>query len=117
MDTTKIETLLEALLQEVNLLTVSTKADALKRFKKDFLTSDLRKQAYPLFDGTKTLKEISDQIGQKQHSVQVFAQQLVENDLLDVTKQGNNKLYAKSTSKIAIYYSMFDLQREETNNG
>ena len=117
MDTNKIETLLEALLQEVNLLTVSTKADALKRFKKDFLTSDLRKQAYPLFDGTKTLKEISDQIGQKQHSVQVFAQQLVENDLLDVAKQGNNKLYTKSTAKIAIYYAMQDLQKEETNNG
>lgn len=117
MDTTKIETLLEALLQEVSLLTVSTKADALKRFKKDFLTSNLRQQAYSLFDGTKTLKEISDQIGQKQHTVQVFAQQLVENDLLDVTKQGNSKLYAKSIVKIAIYYAINDLKKEETNNG
>lgn len=117
MDTTKIEALLGTLLQEVSLLTVTTKADALKRFKKDFLTSDLRKQAYPLFDGTKTLKEISDQIGQKQHTIQVFAQQLVENDLLEVTKQGNNKLYVKSTAKIAIYYAMQDLQKEETNNG
>ncbi len=117
MDTTKIETLLETLLQEVSLLTVTTKADALKRFKKDFLTSDLRKQAYPLFDGTKTLKEISEQIGQKQHSVQVFAQQLIDNDLLDVTKQGNNKLYSKSISKIAIYYAELDLQKEDSNNG
>lgn len=117
MDTTKIEELLEALLQEVSLLTVSSKADALRRFQKDFLTSDLRKQAYPLFDGTKTIKEISEQIGQKQNSVQVFAQQLVENDLLDVNKQGNNKLYAKSTVKIAIYYAMKDLQTEKMNNG
>lgn len=117
METTKIETLLEALLQEVSLLTVSIKADALKRFKMDFITSDLRKQAFPLFDGTKTLKEISDQIGQKQNSIQVFAQQLVENNLLDVTRQGNNKLYAKSTAKIAIYYAMQDLQNEEMTNG
>lgn len=117
MDTTKIEMLLEALLQEASLLTVQTKADAMRRFQKDFLTTDLRKQAYPLFDGTKTLKEISEQIGQKQHSVQVFAQLLVDNDLLDTKKQGNNKLYAKSISKIAKYYAKLDLQKEEINNG
>lgn len=117
MDTTRIEMLLGALLQEVSLLTVQTKADAIQRFQKDFLTTDLRKQAYSLFDGTKTLKEISEQIGQKQHTVQVFAQLLVDNDLLDTTKQGNNKLYAKSISKIAIYYAKLDLQKEGTNNG
>lgn len=117
MDTSKIETLLEALLQEVNLLTVRTKADAIKRFKQDFLTSDLRKQVYPLFDGTKTLKDISEQTGLKQNSIQIFAQQLVEKDLLEVSKQGNNKLYSKSISKIAIYYAMNDLQKEETDNG
>lgn len=117
MDTTKIETLLEDLLQEVSLLTVQTKADALKRFNRDFLTSDLRKLTYPLFDGTKTLKEISDLTGLKQHSIQVFAQQLVEKDLINVTKQGNNKLYSKSISKIATYYATQDLQKEETING
>ena len=117
MDTTKIETLLEVLLQEVSLLTVQTKADALKRFNRDFLTSDLRKLSYPLFDGTKTLKEISDLTGLKQNSIQIFAQQLVEKDLIDVTKQGNNKLYSKSISKIATYYATQDLQKEETING
>ncbi len=113
METNKIEWLLEALLQEVSLLTVSTKADALQRFKKDFLTSDLRRKAYECFDGTKTLKEIGDEIGEKQHSIQVFAQTLVAKDLLNITKQGNNKLYSKSTEKIAIYYSMLDLKKEE----
>lgn len=117
METTRIETLLETLLQEVSLLTVQTKAEALKRFNQDFLTSDLRKQSYLLFDGTKTLKEISDITGLKQNSIQIFAQQLVEKDLIDVTKQGNNKLYSKSISKIATYYATQDLQKEETNNG
>lgn len=117
MDTTKLETLLETLLQEVSLLTVSTKVDALKRFKADFLTSDLRKQAYEYFDGSKTLKEISDITGLKQNSIQIFAQQLVEKDLIDVAKQGNNKLYSKSISKIAVYYAELDLQKEEINNG
>lgn len=117
METTKIEELLEALLKEVSLLTVSTKADALQRFKKDFLTSEMRKKAYELFDGTKTLKEISEQIGEKQHSVQVFAQLLVNKDLLTVSKQGNNKLYAKSISKIAVYYATLDLAKGEEENG
>lgn len=117
METTRLEALLEMLLQEVSLLTVSTKTAALKRFRKDFLTSDMRRQTYPLFDGTKTLKEISEITGQKQNSIQIFAQQLVENDLLEVTKQGNNKIYSKSTAKIAIYYAMQDLQKEEATNG
>jgi len=117
METTKIEELLEALLQEVSLLTVSTKADALQRFKKDFLTSEMRKKAYELFDGTKTLKEISEQIGEKQNSVQIFAQQLVVKDLLTVTRQGNNKLYAKSIAKIAVYYATLDLVKAEKENG
>lgn len=117
MDTEKIEKLLEALLQEVSLLTVTTKADALRRFKADFLNSDLRRQSYEMFDGSKTLKEISDITGLKQNSIQIFAQQLVEEDLINVTKQGNNKLYSKSISKIAVYYAMLDLQKEEKNNG
>lgn len=115
METTKIDTLLEALLQEVRLLTVKTKADALRRFKQDFLTSDLRQQSYDLFDGSKTLKEISELTGHKQNSIQIFAQQLVEKDLIEVTKQGNNKLYSKSISKIAVYYAELDLYKEENN--
>lgn len=117
MEITKFEELLEALLQEVRLLTVNTKAEALKRFKQDFLTSDLRKRSYEYFDGTKTLKDISEITGLKQNSIQIFAQQLVEKDLIDVTKQGNNKLYSRSISKIAVYYAELDLQKEETNNG
>lgn len=113
----KTEELLEAILQELSLLTVTTKADALQRFNQDFLISDMRRKAYELFDGTKTLKEISEAIGEKQNSIQIFAQQLVAKDLLDVKKQANNKMYAKSISKIAIYYAGQDLKKEEKNNG
>ena len=117
MENKRTEELLEAILQELTLLTVSTKATALQRFNKEFLISDMRRKAYELFDGTKTLKEISEQIGEKQNSVQIFAQQLVAKDLLAVTKQGNNKLYAKSIAKIAVYYAAQDLKKEEVNNG
>ena len=117
MENKRTEELLEAILQELTLLTVSTKATALQRFNKEFLISDMRRKAYELFDGTKTLKEISEQIGEKQNSVQIFAQQLVAKDLLVVTKQGNNKMYAKSISKIAVYYAAQDLKKEEVNNG
>jgi len=117
MNNIRTEELLEAILQEVSLLTVSTKANAIQRFNKEFLTSDMRRKAYELFDGTKTLKEISEEIGEKQNSIQIFAQQLVAKDLLAVTKQGNNKLYSKSISKIAIYYATQDLKKEEINNG
>ena len=117
METGRTEELLEAILQELSLLTVSTKANALQRFNKEFLSSAMRKKAYELFDGTKTLKEISEEIGEKQNSVQIFAQQLLAKDLLVVTKQGNNKMYAKSITKIAIYYAALDLKKEEVNNG
>ena len=117
MENKKTEELLEAILQELTLLTVSTKATALQRFNKEFLISEMRRKAYELFDGTKTLKEISEHIGEKQNSVQIFAQQLVAKDLLAVTKQGNNKMYSKSITKIAVYYAAQDLKKEEVNNG
>lgn len=113
----KIEKLLTDLLQEVKLLTVSTKATALQRFKADFLTSEQRKQAYELFDGTKTLTEISDILNAKVNTLQVFAQILISNDLVDVVKQGKNNLISKSISKIAIYYAELDLHKEKNDNG
>ena len=113
----RMEQILSELLQEVKLLTVTTKAVALQRFKADFLTSEQRKQAYELFDGTKTLKEISELINAKLNTLQVFAQQLVQKDLVDVVKQGNNRMISKSVSKIAVYYAELDLNSEDMSNG
>ena len=117
MEKKRTEELLEAILQELTLITASTKANALQRFNKEFLINDMRRKAYELFDGTKTLKEISEQIGEKKNSVQIFAQQLIAKDLLVVTKQGNNKMYSKSITKIAVYYAAQDLKKEEVSNG
>lgn len=112
MENQKVEQLLELILQELSLLTVQTKANALQRFKEEFLTSDMRKSAYEKFDGIKTLKEISDEINCKLHTLQVFVALLIENDLVGVGKQGNNKIIHKDTSKIAVYYAQQDLLKE-----
>lgn len=117
METTNLEKLVQSLLQEVSLLTVPTKAAAIQRFNKDFLTSEMRIKAYEKFDGIKTLTEISQEIGCKINTLQVFVAQLIENNLVDVTKQGNNKLISKSITKIAVYYATKDLQKEENVNG
>lgn len=46
MENTITENLLRELLEEVQLLTVQAKVDALQKFKNDFLTSDLRRNMY-----------------------------------------------------------------------
>lgn len=117
MDHSNIEFLLKSILDEIRLLTVQTKADAIRRFHSEFLTSDMRKKAYEKFDGTKTLKEISEEINCKLNSLQVFVSNLVEKDLVDVTKQGNSQLVSKSISKIAVYYANNDLAKKEELDG
>ena len=59
MENNNIEKLLKALLDETKLLTVQTKAEAIRKFNADFLTSDLRHQMYESFDGVRTLQQIS----------------------------------------------------------
>lgn len=117
MNTDNIEILLRSLLDEVSLLTVQTKAEAIKRFNSDFLTSEMRKNAYEKFDGYKTLKEISEEIGCKLNTLQVFVSLLVEKDLVDVTKQGKVQLISKNISKIAVFYANKDLIEEKQIDG
>ena len=62
MENNNIEKLLKALLDETKLLTVQTKAEAIRKFNADFLTSDLRHQMYESFDGVRTLQQISTDI-------------------------------------------------------
>jgi len=104
------EKLLLDLLNEVQLLTVSTKVSALKKFQDEFLTSDMRKQAYAAFDGERTLQEISNAIDCKLNTLQIFAQLLVEKDLVDATTVGRARILSKSTAKIAIYYASKTLE-------
>ena len=109
METATLEKLLRDLLEEVQLLTVQTKVDAMQKFSSDFLTSDLRRKMYDAFDGERTLPQISDSIGCKINTLQVFAQQLVDKGLVDYTVKGNARIINKSPSKIALYYATKEL--------
>ena len=60
---------------------------------------------YEAFDGERTLPEISNDIGCKINTLQVFAQQLVDKELVDYTSRGNARIIKKSISKIALYYA------------
>ncbi len=114
MEATVLEKLLKDLLEEVQLLTVQVKVDALQKFSADFLTSDLRFKMYNAFDGERTLPQISEAIGCKINTLQVFAQQLVDKGLVDYTVKGNARIINKSPSKIALYYATKELG---DNNG
>ena len=55
------------------------------------------------------MPEISDAIGCKINTLQVFAQQLVDKELVEYTFKGNAKIINKSFSKIALYYANKEL--------
>ena len=108
-----VEYLLKAILDELQLLTVKTKTQAVQRFNAEFLTSDLRRQMYEAFDGQRTLQQISADTGCKINTLQIFAQSLVEKDLVNFEVQGSARIFSKALSKIAIYYANREL--EEAN--
>ncbi len=103
------------ILEELKLLTVNTKAEALLRFQDEFLKTELQTTMYASFDGERTLQEISDDIGCKKNTIQILAQKLVENDLVDIIPKGNSRIIKKSVSKIAIYYANKKLR--DVSNG
>lgn len=102
--------LLAQILEELQLLTVKTKAEAWVRFQKDFLGSPLRKQMYAAFDGVRTLPQISADIRCKVNTLQVFAQDLVDKDLVDYSLKGNAKIIRKSPVKICLYYAKKEME-------
>lgn len=110
MNSETIEKILRELLEETKLLTVKTKAESLRKFNNEFLTSDLRKAMYAAFDGERTLPQISNDIGCKVNTLQIFAQQLIDKDLVDYEMQGKAKIISKSLSKIAVYYTKMELE-------
>ena len=110
MDGNNVEKLLKELLEETKLLTVQLKAEAIRKFNNDFLTSELRRQMYEGFDGERTFQQISSDINCKPNTLQVFAQQLVDKDLVDYIMKGNARIISKSLSKIAVYYAKKELE-------
>ena len=109
MDTLNMEILLNDLLEEIRLLTIPVKASALQKFKNEFLSSDLRREMYEAFDGERTLPQISGDIGCKLNTIQIFAQQLVDKELVDYEYKGNARIIKKSPAKIALYYATKEL--------
>lgn len=105
-----LKTIVSALLDEVRLLTVQTKVQALKKFYDEFLTTDFRRSAYEKFDGSRTLQEVNDELSGKINTLQVFVQILVEKDLVDFYFKGNSRVIRKSLSKIATYYANKELE-------
>lgn len=109
MDNNIVETLLKQILEELSLLTVSTKTNAYQKFKEEFLTSELREKMYNSFDGERTLPEISKELECKLNTLQVFVQSLVEKDLVKAETTGKSRIISKSMSKIALYYAKAEL--------
>jgi len=105
MDNSKTEKLLQELVDEIKILTAKQKTEAFKMFSEEFLNSDLRKKMYKALDGERTLQQISDDIGCKINSLQVFGQLLIDEDLVDFETRGKSRIINKSLTKIAIYYS------------
>lgn len=105
--------LLSQILDELRLLTASQKISSYKRFQKDFLTTDARRQIYAEFNGSNSFQQIAELTGQKRNTVQIFAQILVDKKLVDVELNGTSKIIIKSASKIANYYANLDVQNED----
>lgn len=97
--------LLEKILEEISLLSVSIKAEALKDFNNDYLNTDNRKMMYELFNGENDAKTISEQIGCTSRAVSMFIQELLKNDLISYRKMGKSIIPEKSISKIAVFYN------------
>ena len=53
-----------------------------KKIKKDYLTTDQRQKMYDLFDGTRSLKEISEEVKTTSEAVRLFAVSLEKAGLL-----------------------------------
>lgn len=107
-----VEVLLEKILEELSLLSVSIKSEALSCFYSEFLNTENRKKMYELFNGENDAKSISEQIGCTPRAVRMFIQNLIEKDLINFHKDGNAIIPEKSVSKIAVYYNTRKLDME-----
>jgi hypothetical protein len=105
MENLKIEKLLQELVDEIKILTARQKSEAFKKFNEEFLTTKQRQKMYEAFDGERTLQQISNDIGCKLNSLQVFSQLLIDKDLVDFETKGKSRIINKSLARITAYYS------------
>lgn len=78
--------ILEELISIRKLLTILSQ-DKLSSFnekiKKDYLTTDVRQRMYDLFDGTRSLKEVADEVKTSSEAVRLFAVTLEKAGLIE----------------------------------
>ena len=76
MDNKINEQILEELIMIRKLLTILSQdklADFNEQIKNRYLTTEQRKKMYDLFDGTKSLKEIGEEVNTSSEAVRLFA--------------------------------------------
>jgi hypothetical protein len=80
------EKILEELIQIRKMLIVLSqekRSELEEKIKKEFLTTEQRQKMYDMFDGTKSLKEISEEIKTSSEAVRLFALSLEKAGYLD----------------------------------
>ena len=88
------ERILEELITIRKLLTVISQdklVDFNEQIKNRYLTTEQRKEMYDLFDGTKSLKEISEAVHTSSEAVRLFAVSLEKAGLLEYIINGKSK--------------------------
>lgn len=104
------------ILSELQLLTSSTKAAALVRFQKEFLTTNQQRLIFDAFDGERSSQAIAEDTGISLRSIQRLTKDLQDKDLIDFGKRGKAVIPIKSPSKIAVYYATKDIKNGGQNN-
>ena len=86
MDNKINERILEELIMIRKLLTILSQdklADFNEQIKNRYLTTEQRKKMYDLFDGTKSLKEIGEEVNTSSEAVRLFAVSLEKAGLIE----------------------------------
>lgn len=88
------ERILEELIAIRKMLTILSQdklSDFNEQIKTKYLTTDQRQKMYDPFDGTKTLKEISAEVGTSSEAVRLFAVSLEKAGLLEYVVSAKSK--------------------------
>lgn len=88
------EKILEELIAIRKMLTILSQdklSDFNEQIKRKYLTTEQREKMYDLFDGAKSLKEISDEVKISSEAVRLFAVSLEKAGLLEYTTNSKSK--------------------------
>lgn len=94
MDNKINEQILEELIMIRKLLTILSQdklADFNEQIKNRYLTTEQRKKMYDLFDGTKSLKEIGEEVNTSSEAVRLFAVSLEKAGLIEYVSNAKAK--------------------------